>query len=297
MSESRKTNIINEKNMINIMYLPALILFCIFVFYPFVSGIRISFTNWNGFSQNFEYIGWLNYKNLLHDEILQLALKNTLIYGIGSTILQQMLGLFYAVFLDKKFIGSKTTRTVVYLPVLIAAVIMGYMWYFIFQYNSGALNDVLRVLGLESVDWLAKGNQAVWIITLVNTIQYTGVSMVIYLAGLQNIPKMYYEAAQIDGAGPISQFFKITLPLLYPAIVTSVTLNLIGGLKLFDVIKALTNGGPGYSSHSISTLVDHTYFKTQAAGYSSAMGVILFLIIMGVALLTIKIFDKNEVDM
>lgn len=297
MIGSRKSNMINEKNIINIMYLPALILFCIFVFYPFVSGIKISFTNWNGFSQSYQYIGWSNYKSLLDDEILQLALKNTLIYGIGSTVLQQILGLSYAVFLDKKFIGSRTTRTVVYLPVLIAAVIMGYMWYFIFQYNSGALNDVLNILGLQPVDWLAKGNQAVSIITLVNTIQYTGVSMVIYLAGLQNIPKMYYEAAQIDGAGPMSQFFKITLPLLYPAIVTSVTLNLIGGLKLFDVIKALTNGGPGYSSHSISTLVDHTYFKTQAAGYSSAMGVILFLLIMGVALLTIKIFDKNEVDM
>ncbi len=119
---------------------------------------------------------------------------------------------------------------------------------------------------------------------VINTLQFVGISMVIYLAGLQNIPKSYYEASEIDGAGALGRFFNITVPMLRPAFVTSITFNLIGGLKLFDQIRALTNGGPGYESHSMSTLIDATYFRSQQAGYSAAMGIVLFLFILLVSL-------------
>jgi raffinose/stachyose/melibiose transport system permease protein len=167
------------------------------------------------------------------------------------------------------------------------------MYYFFFQYNNGALNDVLTMLGMAKLDWLAVGNRAVWIIVMVNTLQFCGISMVIYLAGLQTISTTYYEAANIDGANKLQQFRNITVPMLFPAIVTSLTLNLIGGLKLFDAIKALTNGGPGYSSHSISTLIDYSYFRNQIAGYSSAMGIVLFLIIMVVSL-SLQLYIKTK---
>lgn len=291
-----KKKFLKTDNAINLMYLPALILFAIFVIYPFISGIRLSFTNWNGFSQKYEYVGFENFINMLKDKNMLIAFKNTIIYGFGSTIFQQILGLSYAVFLNEKFRGRTIARTFVYLPVLIAAVIIGYIWYFMFQYNHGALNDIMVSLGLGKVDWLSNGNRAVWIIVLVNTMQFVGVSMVIYLAGLQGISKMYYEASDIDGANKFEQFRNITLPLLMPAITTSVTLNLIGGLKLFDSIKALTNGGPGYASHSISTLIDYTYFKNQSAGYASAMGIILFVFIMIISLMMQKIFSKKEVE-
>ncbi|WP_240837160.1 carbohydrate ABC transporter permease [Acidaminobacter sp. JC074] len=280
---------------VNIMYLPAIILFFLFVIWPFLSGIRISFTNWNGFSQNFKYVGFENYKQIFLDKNFYTALINTIIYGVGSTVLQQVLGLSYAVLLNNKFRGQMVTRTLVYMPVLVAAVIMGYMWYFLFQYDGGAINDILILFGGQPVDWLANGKLAVWLMVGVNVLQYVGVSMVIYLAGLQGIPKMYYEAADIDGATKWEQFKHITIPMLRPAITTSVTLNLIGGLKLFDVIKALTNGGPGYSSHSLSTLINYMYFNNQSAGYAAGIGLILFIFIMVISMTLQKYFRGKEV--
>ncbi len=224
------------------------------------------------------------------------AFLNTLIYGFGSTLLQQCFGLGYAVLLNQSFAMRKFARTVIYMPVMIAGVIMGYMTYFLLQYNNGALNDVIALFGIAPIDWLSDGNRAVAIIIAINSLQFVGISMVIYLAGLQNIPKSFYEASDIDGAGKINQFFHITLPLLKPAIITSVTINLIGGLKLFDQIKALTNGGPGYESHSMSTLIDATYFRSQQAGYSASMGIVLFLFILVVSLIMLRMFDKRRFE-
>ena len=121
--------------------------------------------------------------------------------------------------------------------------------------------------------------------------------MVIYLAGLQNIPQMYYEAAAMDGIGKAAQLRYITLPLLMPAIQSAVVVNLIGGLKLFDIIMALTSGGPGYASHSLSTLFHRTYFGSENAGYASAIGLVSFLLIMFIGTLVTRYFTKKEVEM
>ena len=121
--------------------------------------------------------------------------------------------------------------------------------------------------------------------------------MVIYLAGLQGIPDMYYEAAAIDGINPTQRFRYISLPLLMPAISSSVTINLIGGLKLFDIISALTGGGPGYDTNSLSTLVHRTYFASENAGYASAIGLISFVLIMVLSNIVLKYLDKKEADL
>jgi raffinose/stachyose/melibiose transport system permease protein len=278
------------------MYIPAIILFLVFVVYPFASGIRIAFTNWNGYSQSFKYIGFSNFKTMFADKNVWTAFGNTLIYGVGSTFFQQLLGLTYALLLNNYFKGRGFARTVVYLPVLISAVIMGYMWYFLLRYDNGALNDILKLFGMEPKLWLSVPSTAIATMVGINSLQFVGISMVIYLAGLQGIPTMYYEAADIDCAGTWAKFKNITLPLLYPSIVTSVTLNLIGGLKLFDVIKALTGGGPGYTTHSLSTLIHSTYFLTQSAGYASAIGLLLFVSILASTLVIQIIFNRKEVE-
>ncbi|WP_067143148.1 carbohydrate ABC transporter permease [Oceanivirga salmonicida] len=286
-----------RKNIINIMYIPALILFTIFVFYPFFRGILISFTNWNGFSQHYNSVGLENYKNIIISDLnVRMALKNTLIYGLGSTILQQILGLGYALFLNSDFRGRNFVRTVIYLPVMISGLIMGYMWYFIFKYD-GTLAELFSIFGIKELNLLANGNISIFLLTFINSVQYCGISMLIYLAGLQNIPKMYYEASEIDGATSLQKFMYITIPMLRPAIITSFTINLIGGLKLFDVIKALTNGGPGYATHSLSTLIDKVYFGTQNAGYSAAIGVVLFMFILISSLITNQISKRGELDL
>jgi raffinose/stachyose/melibiose transport system permease protein len=280
----------------NILYIPALILFCVFVVYPFGRGIRLSLTNWNGFSQHMRFVGLMNFKELFKDTNVGIAVINTFIYGFASMIFQQILGLGYALLLNKAFRGRNFGRTIVYLPVLISALIMGYMWYFLLRFDNGALNDIMIVFGKEPLLWLSTPSLSIALMVTINVLQYVGVSMVLYLAGLQGIPGMYYEAASIDGATAWDQFKAITLPLLYPSIVTSVTMNLIGGLKLFDVIRALTNGGPGYSTHSLSTLINMTYFGNQSAGYASAIGLLLFVIILVPTLVTIVFFRKREVE-
>lgn len=257
---------------IDLLYLPALVLLAAFVLYPLISGIQISFTNWNGYSPRFKYVGLANYKKMFHDKMFYTALKNTLIYGIGSTTLQTVIGISYALLLQKKFHGQTLARVVIYLPAMIASLIMGYISYFLVQYNNGAINDVVKLFGGAPVDWMADGKRAVWIIVLINSLQFVGKTMIVMIAGLQGIPESYDEAA---------------------AITTSVILNLIGGLKLFGIILSTTSGGPGYSSHSLSTLINYLYFQNQNAGYSAAVGMFMFLFIMVISTFVRNFFERK----
>lgn len=279
------------------MYLPALILLSIFIFYPFFQGIRLSFTNWDGYSEQFRWVGLLQYRRILTDPDILRTILNTFIYGCGSTLLQNILGLAYALFLDQKIRGNGIVRTIVYLPIIISPLIMGYICYFFFQYDGGAANDILHVLGQPRLNWLGNGTMAVWIITFVNTYQYMGISMLIYLAGLQAIPKELLEAATVDGAPAHARFRRVTLPLLMPAVTISVVYNIIGGLKLFDVIVAMTNGGPGYASQSLSTMMYNLYFARQDAGYAATLGNIMFLIITLVSLTMLVSLRRKEVQL
>lgn len=281
----------------NTFYIPALILFAIFVIYPLGKGIFLSFTNWNGYSRNYRMVGLRNYVRMFTDANVGRAFMNTIIYGAGSTLIQNVLGLGFALLLNQKFRGRAATRTLVYLPVMIAPLIMGYIMYFFFCFDNGAMNDIMALFGKKAVDWMANGNRGVFIMTMINSLQFVGISMVIYLAGLQGIADMYYEAAAIDGVGTWQKFRYITLPLLMPAISSSITINLIGGLKLFDIIMAMTAGGPGYDTHSLSTLVHRTYFGSENAGYASAIGLVSFVLIMILGNIVEMYLAKKEVDL
>ncbi|MDD5015530.1 MAG: sugar ABC transporter permease [Atribacterota bacterium] len=286
----------NKKSSMNILYIPALILFGVFIFYPLFSGIRLSFTNWDGYHQAKDFVGGQNYLRLLMDKYFLGSLRNTLIYGFGCTFFQQILGLMLALILNSKLKGKNIARAIIYLPILISQIIMGCMYYLLIEYSHGALNDIMILFGGERIAWLSSANIAIGIIVFINTFQFMGISMILYLAGLQSIPEMYYEAASIDGAKRWDLFKGITFPLLYPAMITSVTINLIGGLKLFDIIRVMTNGGPGYSTNSISTFIDLTYFDSQSAGYASAMGVLLFTMILVVTLILNMMLKGREVN-
>lgn len=281
----------------NVFYIPALLLILFFVLWPLIEAFRISFTQWNGYSQDYKYIGLKNYLKLFKDSNFLIAFRNTIIYGFGSTLLQNLLGLAYAVFLNSRFKGHSVVRTFIYMPVMISSLIIGYIIYFFVQYNRGIFNEMIGIFGMAPIDWMASGTRGVIIITLMNSWQYVGIAMVIYMAGLQNIPQMYLEAAEIDGASPWQRFRHITFPLLLPSISSAVVLNLIGGLKLYDVIISLSGGGPGFSTHSLASYVSNQYFKAQNAGYSAAVGIFTFLFIMVVSNIFTNYFSKKEVDM
>lgn len=280
---------------LNLMYLPVVVLFCMFLIYPFFKGVQYSLTNWNGYSQTFKYIGLKNYYRMFTDHDMLTVIYNTIVYGVGSTLFQNVFGLLFAMLLRSNSRLNSAARTLIYLPAIISSLIMGYIWYFILELNGGALNDILLLFHGEAVNALANPKASVWILTGINSFQFVGVSMIIYLAGLNNIPPEYLEAAAIDGATPFQVFRNVTLPMLAPSITISVVLNLIGGLKLYDVIIALTGGGPGYATCSLSTMMYQLYFGREDAGLATALGVLMFTMITLVSVIALVTLRKKEI--
>lgn len=278
-------------------YVPGLCLLLFFVVRPFCETVYISLCEWNGYSLEKKFVGFKNYLDMFSDSKLLSSCINTIIYGFVSTLFQNVLGMGMAFFVNSRFKGRNIVRVVVYLPILISGLIMGYIMYFFLVYDNGVLNDILNWFGMEPIDWLADGKRGVFFITLINIWQYSGYSMIMYLSGIQGIPKMYVESAKIEGAGSIQCFWHVMLPLLMPAITTSVITNLIGGLKLYEGIISLTNGGPNYATHSMVSYLNNRYFYAEKAGYASAIGISLFLMIMLVSILGNGYFEKKQVDM
>lgn len=285
-----------RKKKLNWFYLPAVVLMLAFIAYPLCNAIYLSFFNWNGYSVNKEFIGIQNYVAMFKDEIFISSLRNTLIYGFGCTILQQVIGLTLALFLNTKFKGRGIIRTVIYMPAMVSGLVMGYIMYFFFQFNGGVVNDILGFLGLSGYDWLGNGTSAIAVIVFINTWQFVGVSMVIYLAGIQGVSQSYIEAATVDGVNAWERFRYIILPLLVPALSSSVIYNLIGGLKLYDVIIALTDGGPARKTHSLATYIANRYFDAERAGYAAAIGVFSFVMIMIISMIVNGYFRRKEVE-
>lgn len=286
-----------RKKRLNWFYVPAVVLMLAFIAYPLFNAVYLSFFNWNGYSVNKEFIGVQNYVSMFKDKVFLSSLRNTLIYGFGCTIFQQVIGLTLALFLNTKFKGRGIVRTVIYMPAMVSGLVMGYIMYFFFQYNGGVVNDILGFLGLSGYDWLGNGGAAIAVIVFINTWQFVGVSMVIYLAGIQGVSQSYIEAATVDGANAWERFRYIILPLLIPALSSSVIYNLIGGLKLYDVIIALTDGGPAKKTHSLATYIANRYFDAERAGYAAAIGVFSFVMIMIISMIVNGFFRRKEVDM
>ena len=281
---------------LNWFYVPAVVLMILFIAYPLGNAIYLSFFKWNGYSVKKDFIGVQNYIFMFNDKTFVSSLRNTLLYGFVCTFLQQVIGLAMAVFLNTKFKGRGIARTVIYMPAMVSGLVMGYIMYFFFQTKGGVMNDILSSMGLATVDWLGNGNTAIAVIIFINTWQFVGVSMVIYLAGIQGVSQSYIEAATVDGANAWQRFRFITLPLLQPALASSVIYNLIGGLKLYDVIIALTDGGPAKKTHSLATYIANRYFDAERAGYAAAIGVFSFVMIMVISMIVNGYFRKKEVD-
>ena len=280
----------------NLLYIPAVLIIVAFVMYPLLRGVFISFFKWNGYSRNKEFLGIKNYVDLFKDKYFITAFWNTILYGFGSAFLQNIVGLALALYLNSRFKGRNAVRTVVYLPVMISGLLMGYIMQFFFSLDRGVINEILGWFGREPFYWLGNGVAAKLIIVFVNSWQFVGIAMIIYLAGLQNIPQMYLEAAMLDGGNSWTVFRYVTLPLLIPAISTSVIQNVIGGLKLNDVIISMTRGGPAMATHSLSTYISYTYFEMEKAGYASAVGVFLFAFIFVISSFMNRYFRSKEVN-
>lgn len=276
--------------------IPALLVYLVFSVYPLFSSFYYSMTNWDGFSQKIKFIGLGNYRYLLQDKEMLLVLKNTALFVVLDVILQNVLGLLNALMLESQIRGKKALRGLFFVPVVLPAIVVAFIWTYIYSYNGGFINVILETLGVSKVDFIGNGGIAIFFVILTGIWQWVSYRMVIYISGIQNISSDILEAAEMDGVSRSQRLRHIVLPLLLPSFKINMILCTIGALKQFDLVFAMTNGGPGNATEVIATKIFHEAFNSSDYGYGCAIGVILFFVILLVTIGINRFFDKREVE-
>ena len=276
------------------MALPAIILFTVFFILPLIFTGRYSFYNWTNYSPDAPFVGLDNYKGILGDSTIFVGIKNSLVYAFSTVLRQSFIALPISVILNKRLKGRNDFRAIFFCPAVLSTLVVGYLWkYLLSASDYGFVNQVLTHLGFEPVNFLGDAKIALAVIILTQVWQWFGWSMVIYLGNLQSISDDLYEAASIDGAGSLKQFWHITIPGLAPAIKINLINGTISGLKVFDIIISMTGGGPAHKTETILTLI-FSKFSEGNYGYASAFGIVFLLVSMVVACIMLGIFAKWE---
>ncbi|MGM4913628.1 carbohydrate ABC transporter permease [Rhizobium sp. 768_B6_N1_8] len=274
--------------------LPAAVIFTVLFLAPTVASFWFSLTRWDLFTMQF--IGLENYRQFFREPFLIQGLVNTVIYAVLTSGTKTVLGLLLAVLLTSGLWGQGLLRTVIFFPVLVSTIGVGITFSVLMHPTRGLINVALAAIGIHGPGWLTDPDLALYSIVFVDLWKGIGLATVIYIAGLASISPDYYEAARIDGATRTQMFFRVTVPLVKPATVTVVTLSLIGGLRSFDLIWAMTRGGPGFSSDVLASVI-YKQYQAGFYGLSTAGNVILFLLIGLIVLPLTAWFNRKEVDL
>ncbi|HWS51259.1 MAG TPA: sugar ABC transporter permease [Microbacterium sp.] len=274
--------------------LPAAAVYVLVVIVPNVQGIALSFTDWTGGVKPPEFTGFENYATVLQGETGAAAWR-TLYLAFVVVVLQNVIGLGLALLLNGAIRGRNILRTIIFAPLVVSPLVVGYLFKYLFGAPGvGGINSLLRALGLPQVDFLGNPTTALWIIVVAVVWQFTGSTMVIYLAGLQGVPAELQEAAALDGAGYWRRFWYVTRPLLAAAITVNLMLGLIGGLKLFDTIFAVTAGGPGGQTNTISTLVYQLFAQFGRYGQAAALAMVLAVAVGILSFIQFSVLRRQE---
>jgi raffinose/stachyose/melibiose transport system permease protein len=276
---------------------PALIVYAFVVLYPSLAGIFYAFTDWRGIG-SYRFIGFDNFDRLLHDDAAIGSIRNTVLLTIAIVVVQNGVGLLLALGVHARIKSRGVLRVIFFAPVVVSPVMIAFLWKYIYNPDPHAgLNALLGSVGLDGLqqDWLGNPSLALWSVAAMIVWQFAGYSMVIFLANLEGIPNELLEASRIDGAGTFARFRYVIWPLLGPAITINVMLSTIGGLKLFDQIFAATNGGPGYSTETLSTIIYKQAFVYGQYGYSTAIAFVLALFVAAVSFVQIRYLRGREV--
>jgi len=263
-----------------LLILPALIGFFVFMLYPMFTGVYLSFTAWGGFGP-VKWVGLENWIKLLHDKHFLKAVWNTVYYTLGILAIGVPLALLLALLLNQKFLrGRNFFRAVYYLPVISMMVAVSMLWKWLLSPNHGLVNYFLGFIGLPKINWLLDPRWAMPGLILMSIWKGTGFNMVIFLAGLQGIPKMYYEAAEIDGANSWHKFRYVTLPLLSPTTYFIVITTMIHSFQIFQQAYILTEGGPREATTTIVYYIYKNAFEWFQMGYACTQAVLLLVILV-----------------
>ncbi len=282
-----------EQTLVPLMFLaPNLLIFCLFIIVPAFMGLRMSLFEWSLLDDS-KFIWLMNFQELLHDSMFWLTLKNTLVYVVSVVPVLGIVALMLALLLAGEGRGMGVFRAIYYVPTMLSMIIVGIAWRWLLGYDLGIINYLLKLLGHKPVPWLTDGIMANVSLIFVTLWTRAGYFMMMFIGGLQAIPKTYYEAAQIDGSSSITTFRRITLPLLKPIILVVVVLATIEAFKAYELVFVLTQGGPGTSTKFIVQYIYQAAFQEDKMGYGAAMSVIL-LVIIGIITLFQFIAQKEE---
>ncbi|MFC4561338.1 carbohydrate ABC transporter permease [Nocardiopsis mangrovi] len=263
--------------------LPAAAFFAFVVLVPSAQGAWFAFTDWDGLARERPFVGLERFREVLDDQDARAAVGTTLLIAVAVTVVQNLIGLLLALGLHSAVKSRDLLRVLFFVPAVITPVVAAYLWRYLYA-PRGAVNAVLETVGLGFLrqDWLGDSSIALWSVVVVVIWQFAGMSMVIFLAGLQTVPKELHEAAAVDGAGPLRRFWNVTRPMLAPAITINLMLSVIGGLKLFDQVWVMTRGGPGGATDTLSTVIYREAFQFSEFAYSTALALVLtgFVIVL-----------------
>lgn len=278
---------------------PAFILYTLFIIVPTLGSVYYSFTSWDGISPNVKFIGLANYKEIFTSARFGNALKNTVILTVFISILENAFALGLALIVDNVRWGKNFFRSAFYIPVLISGIVSGFIWKIMYNYNFGAINSILKSIGLGDYtqDWLGNVSLTLLMVGVVLVWKGAGYYMIIYLASLQSVSTDIIEAAEIDGASPVQRFRHITVPLISGAFTINFTLSLINGLKVFDQINVMTDGGPGFTTETLVYLLYKVGFNEGRQGFGTAVGIMLLFIIIILNTIQQKFLRSREVQM
>lgn len=285
-----------DRLVIILFLLPALVLFLLFVIYPIFRSIYFSMFNWNGLGPAVKFVGLANYQTILADKVFIKALWNVLLLVIFSLGLQLPLAMALAVLVGRDLPGRALFRTIFFMPYVLSEVNVAIMWMLLYNADPerGLLNAIVVALGGKSVAWLANTSIVLMAVFVALTWKYFGFHMLLYLTGLQNIPVEIEEAARIDGASSFQSFFFVTLPLLRSTISTSAYISVLGSLQQFILVWIMTKGGPVNASETLSTYMYRFGFVRFQLGYGSAVAIYMFLICLIFSLLYQRLMRQPD---
>ena len=275
---------------------PGYLVYLVFMIIPLGMCFFYSFTNWDGISKKYKMIGLRNFERLFQDASFFNALKVTLIITVITVLIYNVLGVFLAVILSKKSRICAFAKSAVFVPTVLSSVVVAFIWSYIMQTDGGVINTILGLFGIPPVDFYDTPLHTIVMISVIISWNGLGLFLVIYMATLNTIPQELMEAAEVDGASGFQRFFKITLPLMMPGITINSVLSLAGGLKQYDHVKVITGGGPGGATQTITLQAVEKAFVYNRRGYSSAIILVLFILIVIVSVIQISITKKREVE-
>jgi multiple sugar transport system permease protein len=272
--------------------LPWILGFLIFLCYPLVASFCYSFTNYSVLRPP-SFVGTSNYRELAHDEVFRKSLANTFLFALGAVPLSAVVAITLAMLLNMKVKGLAFYRTMFFLPSLVPQIAMGTLFLWVFNGDYGLLNNALHRIGVSAPNWLGDPSWSKWTLILI-AIWGCGQAMIIYLAGLQDVPVSLYEAADLDGAKLWAKTRHVTLPMISPVILFNVIMGIIGAVQTFAVPELMFPGGaPARSTYMFAMYLYDNAFQNQRMGYASAMGWVMFLIILTLTMVALKLSERH----